>query len=238
MMRSWLKWTGAVAAALTLASPAMAADHRDAPGTTADPTTDINDVYAFTVDTQLIMAMTVFPVADDTSKFSDTVQYVFNLDTGSTFGTTLEGKKVLCTFDTAQLASCYFGTPGQQSEDWLSGDVSAEGGITSKSGKFKVFAGLRSDPFFFNLDGFKDAVLTVENSAGALTFDLANCPNVNAQTSAVLVGMLQGTNQGADPAQDFFLALNTLAIVVSIDKSLLNPDHGLVSIWASTHQAP
>jgi hypothetical protein len=216
----------------------MAADHRDAPGTTGDPTTDINDVYAFTEGTQLILAMTVFPAADTTSRFSDTVQYVFNLDTGNEFGTTLESKKVVCTFDAAQMASCYLGTPGEAAEDWVTGDVGAEGGATSESGMFRVFAGLRSDPFFFNLEGFKDAMLAVQNSAGSHTFDLGNCPDITPTESTNFVGMLQGTQEGTAPAEDFFLALNTLAIAVSIDRSMLNEEHGLVSVWASTHQAP
>lgn len=237
-MRSWLKRSGAVAATLVLASPAMAADHRDAPGAISDPTTDINDVFAFTEGDQLILAMTVFPIADGDSRFSDTVQYVLNLDSGSTFGETTEGKKILCTFNAAQMASCYLGTPGETAEEWVSGDVGVEGGLASESGRFKVFAGLRADPFFFNFDGYKDAVSYVVNAAGTLTYDLANCPNVNASQSTTIVDMLQSTEQGAAPAEDFFLTLNTLAIVVSIDTSLLNPELPLVSVWASTHQAP
>lgn len=237
-MRSWLKWTGVAAATLALVSPAMAADHNDAPGAINEPTTDINDLYAFTHGSELILAMTVFPAADTSSMFSDAVQYVFNLDTGTEFGTTTESKKVVCMFDEAQMASCTLGTPGEDAEDWVMGDVSAEGGVTSESGMFKVFAGLRSDPFFFNLEGFNDAVSNMQNSAGVLTYDVANCPDVDGPKSAEVVGMLQGTQEGTAAAEDFFLALNTLAIVVSIDKSRLNAEHNLVSVWASTHQAP
>lgn len=231
-MRSWLKWTGFIAT-LAMASTAVAADHLDSPGPKMDPAADINDVYGFTDANNLVMAMTVFPVADATSKFSDSVQYAFHLDTGVQFGETTESMDVICTFDAAQMISCWVG-----SKDYVTGDASAQGGITSESGMLKVFAGLRGDPFFFNLQGFNDTVLTVEGAAGGLTFDAANCPNVDAATSGVLVGQLQGTNNGADPAVDFFKTLNTLAIVVSIDRSLLNPDHSLVSIWGSTHRAP
>jgi hypothetical protein len=41
---------------------------------------------------------------------------------------------------------------------------------------------------------------------------------------------------GTMPAQDFFLALNMMAIVVSLDMSALNQDHNLLSVWASTHR--
>src|SRR5262245_60629412 len=107
-MKSWLIGIGALAT-LTAAPWALAADHRDAPATTADPSIDINDVYAFTSGNNIIVAMTVFPVADMTSMFSDTAQYVFNLDTGTAFGETIDSKKIICSFDAAQMASCYFG---------------------------------------------------------------------------------------------------------------------------------
>jgi hypothetical protein len=234
-MRTWLTCIGALAA-LTMASSALAADHRDAPGTTADPSADINDVYAFTDAGNIVIAMTVFPVADNASWFSDSVQYVFNVDTGSTFGETVESNKLICTFDAAKTASCYFGTPGQPSKDWVEGDATGETGITSESGMLHVFTGLRADPFFFNLEGFNDAVGAVVAAAPTLTFDPAGCPAVDAATSGVLVGMLQGTMGGTMPAADFFATLNTLAIVVSMDRSLLNAEHNLLAVWASTHQ--
>lgn len=231
-MRSWLKWTGLIAT-FAMASTAMAADHVDGPGAVADPAADINDVYGFTDANNLVMAMTVFPIADTTSKFSDTVQYVFHLDTGTQFGETTASMDVICTFGADQAISCWAGD-----KDYVTGDASAQGGITSESGMLKVFAGLRADPFYFNLEGFNDAVSTVKGAAGGLTFDPAGCPGVDAATSGVLVGQLQGTNMGAGPAVDFFKTLNTLSIVVSIDRSLLTEGHSLVSIWSSTHQAP
>lgn len=234
-MRTWLTCIGALAA-LTMASSALAADHGDAPGTQGDPAADINDVYAFTDSGKIVLAMTVFPAADNSSWFSDTVQYVFNIDTGSTFGETVESNKLICMIDATKMTSCYLGTPGQPAIDWVEGDATGATGITSDSGMLQVFNGLRADPFFFNLDGFNDAVATVEAAAPTLTFDPAGCPAVDAATSAALVGMLQGTMNGTMPAVDFFGPLNTLAIVVSMDRSLLNAEHNLMSVWASTHQ--
>lgn len=234
-MKSWLRWAcGAVM--LTVASSALAADHRDAPATKADPTTDINDVYAFIDGTKVILAMTVLPAAEADAAFSDAVQYVFNLETGTEFGAGIETKKIICSFAADQMATCYLGVPGDEAEDMVMGDASAESGIMSDVGKIQVFAGMRADPFFFNLEGFTDAVSTVVAAAPALTFDDANCPNVDAATSTALVTQLQSTQMGTMPAQDFFLALNTMAIVVSLDMSALNADHNLLSVWASTHR--
>lgn len=235
-MKSWLRWACA-AATLTAASSAMAADHRDAPATKADPTTDINDVYAFVDSGRLILVMTVFPAADDTAAFSDAVQYVFNLQTGPGFLDTPDETKIVCSFTADQAVSCYLGVPGEASVDWVSGNAGVEGGIASDSGMIQVFTGMRADPFFFNLLGFQDAVSTVISAAPTLNFDEANCPDVNLATSEVLVTQLQSTDQGTSPAEDFFLTLNTMSIVVSLDPALLNPDHNVVSVWASTHRA-
>jgi hypothetical protein len=202
-----------------------------------DPSTDINDVYAFINDSKLVLVMTVFPAANDMSAFSDAVQYVFNLDTGLAFGETVESKKLVCTFAADKTATCALGTPGMPAEDSVMGDAGVETGLTSESGLLKVFAGLRADPFYFNLLGFRDAVSTVVAAAPTLTFDAANCPAVDQGTSDALVGMLQGTMNGTMPAADFFADLNTLAIVVEMDRSLLNAEHNLLSVWASTHRA-
>lgn len=234
-MKSWLRWACA-AVMVTGASSALAADHRDAPATKADPTTDINDVYAFIDGTKVILAMTVLPAAEADAAFSDAVQYVFNLETGTEFGTGIETKKIICSFAADQTATCYLGVPGDEAEDMVTGDASAESGISSDAGKIQVFAGMRADPFFFNLEGFTDAVSTVVTAAPTLTFDAANCPDVNQPTSQLLVSQLQSTQMGTMPAVDFFLALNTMAIVVSLDMSALNPDHNLLSVWASTHR--
>ena len=230
-MRSWLKVLGVVTA-VAVASTALAADHRDAPATLADPAADINDVYAWVEGDNLIFVMTVFPAAGADAKFSDKVQYVLNIDSGPAFGMTLNSKKIICTFDVSQTAQCWVGA-----EDYVKGDASQAAGITSESSKVQVFAGLRSDPFFFNLDGFKDAVSTVISAAPALAFNEAGCPSLDAATSSVLIDQLQSTNQGADPAVDFFKDLDTLAIVVKVDKTLVTGGDPIVSVWGSTHAA-
>src|SRR4029078_5942445 len=104
-------------------------------------------------------------------------------------------------------------------------------------GKFKIFAGLRDDPFFFNLAGFKDAVAAIDAAEATLSFDPAGCPAVNAATSAALVGMLKGTMNGTMPAMDFFGGKNVLSIVISLDKALVNGGGPILSVWGSTNKA-
>lgn len=221
-----------VAGVVAYASVAHSADHLDSPATKADPTVDINDLYSFMDGNNLVLAMTVFPAATTGAKFSDKVQYVFHTSSGAAFGATTANEDIICTFDTAQKIQCWAGT-----DEYVTGDASAAAGIASADGKFKVFAGLRADPFFFNLDGFKHTVSTVEGAAGSLSFDTSGCPTLDDATAAALRGQLQSAPDGGAP-QDFFKSLNGLAIVVSLDKSLATKGGAIVSTWASTHKAP
>lgn len=227
-------WTrGAMALALTAAATtALAADHIDSPSAVADPAADITDTYAWLDSGKIVLVMNVSPLAASGAKFSDKVQYVFHTESSAGFGMPGTKTDIICTFDAAQKISCWVGDKG-----YVTGDASAMTGLAAADGSFKVFAGLRDDPFFFNLDGFKDAVSTVVSAAPTLTFDPAGCPGVNAATSAALVGMLKGTQKGTMPAVDFFAGKNVLSIVLSVDKNLLNGGGPILSYWASTNKA-
>jgi hypothetical protein len=238
-MRARSKWLGFLGlgvglTALSLTSPVKSADHRDAPATTADPASDINDVFTFMDGGRFVMIMTVTPFAGAGAKFSDKTKYVFHTSSGP-FGATTKDVDFICTFDAAQAASCWAGTA-----DYVTGDASkGDAPLTSTSGKMKVFAGMRADPFFFNLQGFKDAVTTVEGAASTLTFDGAGCPAVNTATSTVLVNTLKEKTSAAAPTktqEDDFATANTLAIVLSVDVSLVNSGGDIVSVWASTNK--
>lgn len=232
----WLQ--GAFALAIAASGPlAFAADHRDSPAAVAEPAADINDVYAWAESDKVIIAMTVFPIATAESKFSDAIQYAFHVESSSGYAMAGSSKDVICTFDAAQKIQCWVGDPGAaKADDYITGDASVTSGITSDSGKMKVFAGLRADPFYFNLDGFRDTVATVKAAAPSLMFDADGCPALDAATSGILIGQLQGTMSGAQPAANFFETLNTLSIVIELDKSLLTGGGSTLAVWASTHQ--
>ncbi len=233
LKKATLHWVAAIAGAclgIAVVAPRLAhsADHLDGPEVKKDPATDINDVYTFTDGNNAVFVMTVFPAASATSKFSDKAAYVLHTASAGTFGPTSNDLDVICTFDAAQKASCWAG------DEYVTGDASQAGGITSASGKMKVFAGLRSDPFFFNLEGFNQVVSTVTGAAGGLTFDDAGCPTLDQPTSDLIVNTLKQSADGGAP-QDFFKDLKTLAIVVSLDKSLVTKGGKLVTVWASTN---
>ena len=233
-MRVKALWGAALAVALFAAPRALAADHQDGPAATADPAADITDVFAWmSADASKVnLVMDVFPFATGTPMFSDTVQYVFHTSSRPSFGNaSASSVNVICTFTTAQVISCWAGS------EYLTGDASSASGLSSASGKLKVFAGLRNDPFFFNLDGLKATVADVTAAKGSLSFDTNGCPALDGPTSTALVTQLKTAPDGGAP-QDHFLHANLLAIVVQVDKAILTAGGPLVSVWAATHVAP
>lgn len=232
---------GIVIAALLIGHDSKAADHLDAPATMANPMADIADVYAWmTPDgSDVNLAMTVSPADDSTRHFGPSVLYTFHVT--STPGFTMPGTEmnVICKLSSDTMAQCWIGTV-----DYVTGDPSNTAGVTSTDGRVKLFAGTRSDPFFFNLQGFRDAVTTVEGAAGGLTFNAAGCPTIDNNTGAALRGLLQEgaqTTAGAPcstTSADCFAALNVKVILLQIDKKLLNVGTNTVlGVWASTNMA-
>ncbi len=201
---------------LTLAAPAArglglllvgertdAADHLDAPGSTADPAADINDVYVFrskdpaaSGTPRTVFVMTVTPVAGSTSRFSDKVEYVFKIGDSGDAGS----YDITCTADAAATQNVTCTGPGSVTDTVAFNAV--QGAATDD---MRVFAGLRDDPFFFDLDAFK----AVQADAGA-------------------VGILLD-----DAGTDFLGGLNVLAIVVDVKNSVFGGATKL-DVWAHT----
>jgi hypothetical protein len=221
---------------------ARAADHLDGPQASADPAADITDLFGWmTADkTKVNLAMDLFPKAAAGAKFSTAVKYAFHLNTKPAFGGAATPLSIICTFDAAQKISCWLQKSGA-TIDYVNGDASATAGISSANGKLKVFAGLRDDPFFFNIDGFHHAAATVHALAtgGTLTLDSAGCPtNLTAQQSATLVSQLKSNAAGTGPGVDNFKGLNVMAIVIQVDAQTVtsNGSNPIIGLWASTNK--
>lgn len=140
---------------LCMSSLAFAADHRDAPLSTNDPAADINDVYAFmnpSDPTEVILAVTLLPDANVTTKLSDAVEYRVNIE--QTGGAVLD---VVCRFTgTGARVSCS-GPNGMSAEG-------AVGSVINGSSGMRLYSGLRDDPFFFDLDAFNRTKATLRPS--------------------------------------------------------------------------
>jgi hypothetical protein len=192
------------------------ADHLDAPGLMSpegQATADIDDVYVFqgADAAKTVIAVTTHPAAGAISplKYATDVRYVVNVDT---------------TGDAIQDLAYVMRFSGKhRRQDWTltrySGEkartLSGRGkriaeGVTGRvekvKGGTKVFAGLRSDPFFFDLAAFRDDVL----------------------------GQPQGRSfcdQPGGTGVDFFAALNTNGIAIEQRDAKLGTNIG---VWAAT----
>jgi len=219
-----------VATIVGYAASAAPADHQDGPATTSQPPADIADVYTWMDGSNVVLAMTVYPDAPAGAQFSPNVQYVFHTASAASGpGATSHPLDVIATFDAAQDISVWVGTA-----EYLTGNASQTAGLTSPSGKVKVFAGLRADPFFFNLEGFHQTVLDIEALAGSFAHDDAGCPMLDAGVAGALLHQLGTAPDGGAPV-DHYATLDALALVVSVDKSLLTAGGPLVSVWGGTY---
>ena len=225
---TWFALAAAVMVGAGLVGSVYAADHGDSPRASADPAADIADLYAWMDATDseklnLIMTLT------SNGAFSNAVDYVFhvNSDDDGPLGPDPQVETTItCTFDVEGMVTCEGGGSS------VSGDASDEQGISSDDGLLRVFAGLRDDPFFFNLSGFNDTVAAVIAAATGeppLGFDDDGCPLLDDGTAAQLRTVLTTAPNGDD-----FGGLNVLALVVQVDRSLVNGNGDILGVWAST----
>lgn len=245
----------------------QAADHLDSDALATNPMADINDVFAWMTNSgaNVSLAMTVSPFDTGTHEFGDAVQYVFHLNRYEALPQSAETiaageeSKVICTFASATSGQCWVIDPSNKVVDYVTGDFTAAGGVASADGKLKVFAGQRSDPFFFNFGGFllaKKAILTACGNgdcpavfAGANMTDAAGCPKFGATTVQPLVNLLTnpppadvdlgGGLKCSMGEADCFTGRNVMAIAVDLDKSLVATDtKAILGVWGSTHATP
>jgi hypothetical protein len=209
------RWTWALAAPIVAAGIAVlsvgrAADHLDGPGAKHDSAGDLADVYAFMSPDaptlgHAVLVQTVSPIASATTKFSDKIDYTFRIRqvTGTspiTLGTTALDVKCNFTSGTPQSVTC--SAPGGIASKTVNvGDI----GTCGATDDICVFAGLRSDPFFFDLQAFKDSVNGNQNKFKA-----------------------------AGQATNFFAGLNILAIVVEVNATKAFGANAIVTVAAET----
>jgi hypothetical protein len=180
-------------------------DHFSGPRALAGPQCDICDIYAFPSPERpenLVLVMDVVPRATPTSTYSDAIRYRFRLRPASIAGTGAsagfavadEDQEIVidCVFDAArtnaagavdQSGRCL--TPFAEPVHFRMNDES--GGASSG---VRVFAGLRSEPFFLDFPAMAQTMKT-----GTLAFRP--------------VGQLQGP-RGLDPGS------NVLCIVIEV----------------------
>lgn len=184
-----------MALVLLAANPLLAADHSEAPLVRADPTSDINDIYAFVNPNdpdETILVLTVFPDAPAGALFSDAVQYNFFLTQQGSESVTVscsfvdEGEEILCV---------------GPNELFVRGDV---GGMVDGDG-MRVYSGLRDDPFFFDGPAFgrtRDTLMPAFTDPGVNSFGSFN-------TLAIVLGVQSSRLMGESASPIFKVWANS-----------------------------
>lgn len=139
-MRNEILTAAALTAGMLITGAARASDHLDTPSVIADKRADIGDFYAWTAPDgkRLNLVMTIVG-----HSFSDRLDYVFHIDSGPRFGKTVATTTIICRFAAADVADCRI-----DKVDRAQGDARDLQGLESRNRHFRVFAGLRDDPFF------------------------------------------------------------------------------------------
>lgn len=214
--------------AMLAAAPALAADHLDTPTLIADPAADIGDLFAWTAADGKRLNLVMDIVG---KRFSDQVQYVFHVDSGQALGRTTASTRLVCQFDAAGAASCWAGRA-----DRLQGDAGSPDGLASRSGRLRVFAGLRDDPYFNNVRGTRSALNAAGDAirSGQAAQDASGFRRFDAQTLKRIPELWSQTQGG--PARNFLAGWTTSAIVVSVDLDLVNSGGPLLAVWGRTER--
>jgi len=174
----------ALAASLILGvAVASAADHKEAPGTQADPGADLADVYAWhdLAANRLVAVMTFAGLADSAVGPTYDANLLYTLHIDHT-GDNQPDINVYCRFgqnDVGEWGVQVQNLPGAAGTIIGPVDTVIDGGNSTK-----VFAGPREDPFFFDLDGFRQTLQT-----GTLSFSSVRDRFAGLNVTAIVLEM-------------------------------------------------
>ena len=126
-----------------------ASNHLDTAAVIANPQANIGDIYAWTAADARHLNLVLDIVG---RSFSDKLSYVFHIDSGPEFGRTAATTQIVCRFPEPAVVDCRVGNV-----DRARGDASRVSGLEGVRHRFRVFAGLRDDPFFNNVKGTRAA---------------------------------------------------------------------------------
>lgn len=202
-----------------------ASNHLDTPLVTANPQANIGDIYAWTAQDGRHVNLVMDIVG---RSFSDKIRYVFYIDSGPRFGKTTATTTIVCRFPDVNVTDCRLG-----SVDHARGDAGVLTGLEGRKHRFRVFAGLRDDPFFNNVTGTRAAyqVAYAALKSGAMA-DRAGCPRFDDATAQSILYQWRHTDGG--PAQNFLAHWTTSALVLSVDISAVERGGKTLAIWGAT----
>ena len=214
-----------------------AADHLDAPSAKSNPQLDITDLYAFKSGAGTTLVLNVNPLTtpanSKTARFSTGALYEFKVD--------VNGDAAADIAYRVKFSNTRFAADGAVVQDYAirratgtaarrnewTGTAYGSGGttaykraprLTHVNGGIVGFAGVRDDPFFFDLAGFvqfKNELLMGNTTLGA--------PGGGAGS---LLGGFTGT--------DTFAGTNISSLALWIPNALLGGNGRNIGVWAAT----
>lgn len=214
----------------------IGSDHADGPFITKKPAGDITDMYAWMEDTSTVnLIMNVFPGADTSSKFSDTIDYIFHVNSSSSYGNDQTEVTITCQFSSDQRITCK--TPTQTLISNV--DASSTSGTSNTDGTFKIFTGLRKDPAFFDAENFELARKDFITVAAGFSKDSASCPSIDDtnrdEIRSTYTGSVLGVTGTNSPAVNSYKSSNVLSIVIQASKKIVGSGP-ILSVWGSTNE--
>ncbi|MEO7501457.1 MAG: DUF4331 family protein [Gemmatimonadaceae bacterium] len=208
----------------------LASDHQDTPEVELNPRMDINDVYAFpgsTADRVALIMTTSSPIAGVGASFDPNLLYQLKIDNT---GDAIEDLVLQITFNSGTGAAQQVrvvgpvapSTPGTLGTLVNSTTVveGAVGTVLGSTTGVQVFAGLRADPFFIDLEQFFKILPDRRPSTGPLS----GPPTATAASFR-------------SPGVDLLRPFNALAIVIEVPKSQLvssTATDAKFGVWATT----
>jgi len=217
-------------ASLGVAGVVVASDHQDTPEGELSPRMDINDVYAFpgSSEERIVLVMTtsspITPAQSGSASFDPNLLYQLKVDnTGDavedlvlqfTFRGTGANQRVsvrgpVRPVQTGMMNSVIDGAPA------VEGPINTN--LGSASG-LQLFAGLRDDPFFLDLEQFFRIIPDRRPVSGPLS-QIPSTPTATAF-------------RPAGQAVDYLRGINTLALVVELPESMLG-NAAKLGVWGT-----
>ena len=228
---SFLAGIAVVGATLAITRSSSASDHQDTPEVELSPRMDVNDVYAFpgASPDRIVLVLTtsspITPAQSAGASFDPNLLYQLKIDNS---GDGIEDKVIQVTFSgtgaSQQVIVRGPVAPAQTGTmNTLVSGTSVTGATNTNLGSasgVQVFAGIRDDPFFLDLEQFFRIVPDRKPVSGPLS-QLPDQPTASAF-------------RPASSAMDYLRGLNTLAIVLEMPAAMLT-DGGTrkIGIWGT-----
>jgi hypothetical protein len=220
MRRRWVL-LGAVSfvavAGVMATSRTEAFDHQDAPGTIADRFADVTDVYAFMrpesetdggfkKTSHLVLAMNFAPDIQNGQRIPTNIDYVFRVRAVSNVSSLALGSpnfKVTCNFTAATPQKLVCIANGKSAVTTV-----GESDAGAPTEGVRVFAGVRSDPAFADVEAFRNTVAAQKlqfRTPGQNTF-----ANKNVMSIVVDLDLATVVFNGASSMPVFAVAAQTV----------------------------